>query len=204
MMHAKSHHGSGLRRWTLAWLFLALSALTAHATGGGGGNTGGSGSPDGSTNASTPGDEVTSLPVRSDSAGLTFVGSVRELRALQLTLTGTGRVIVERLDRAQVAVTLMGDYVVGLDRAALSRSSVGILFRGGAPFQGGMARLEIGSSGPIFLSPERVPLPLARLAASVRAQGDLVTLDVFGLRNERAHVGANFATDRVTLVQRMN
>lgn len=184
--------------WVLAWLLLAVFGLNASASGGG--NDSGSTPP--SPVDLGPGEEGTSLPIVNDSHGLTFVGRVRELRALAISLRGSGHIDVVRLGGGMLAVTLVGDYVLELDRAALVRSSVAVLFRGGAAFQDGLALLQIGSSSPVTLDPARVPLPVARLAASSRAQGNLLTLDVLD-RSRSAHVTASFARERVTMTQRI-
>src|SRR6185503_1764200 len=79
----------------------------------------------------TPGDvcnqpeDCGSLPIVSDVHGLTFVGPLRELRALAITLRGRGQIDVSRLGGRLLAVTLVGDYAVELDRAALAGSNVG-------------------------------------------------------------------------------
>jgi len=202
---SRSTTGRSARRTLVGLCLLLFSTLAFGAGGGGGGGNTNSGTdPDGSTNASSPGDDVTSLPLVENTAGLTMIGTVRELRALHLTLVGLGRMSVERQGRGVVAVTLVGDYGVELDRDALARSNVQFIFRGSGPFQGGVARLVVGSSAPLTLPPDRVLLPVGRLASSLRAMGNLVTLDVFGVRGQRAHVEAVFLTDRVVLVQREN
>lgn len=191
-------------RRTLVVVFLLLFASLGFAyTGGGGGSSdSGSGDPD-STNASI-GDDVTSLPIVQDAAGLTLIGSLRELRALQLSLTGRGQVDIVRQGRGVFAVTLVGDYRLELDRGVLARTNVEFVFRGSGPFQGGLAQLVIGTSAPVVLSPDRVPLPFGRLAASLRAMGNLLTLDAFGVRGQRAHIEALYLTDRVVIAQRLN
>ena len=187
-------------RMVLAWFLLALFPVAVLASGGGGGSGTGGSSSDPSANSSSPGEEVTSLPMVEDNSGVTFLGGLRELRAVVIGIQGQGRIDVRRMGRL-FAVTLVGDFRVELDRTALARSSVQVLFRGGAAFQGGTAYLQIGTSS-LSLPAERVALPLGRLASSPRAQGDLVTLAVFGLRGAQEHIGANFSTDRVVLTQR--
>jgi hypothetical protein len=185
--------------WALAWLFLAVLGLNAAAAGGGG-QSGGSGAPPTPTELS-PGEEGSSLPIVSDTHGLTFIGPFRELRTLALSIRGNGHIDVRRLGRGQVAVTLVGDFRVELDRAALVRSSVEVLFLGGMAFHDGVAVLQIGGS-TVRLDAERVHLPVPRLAASRRAQGNLLALDVVA-RGRQAHVEASFALDRVTMTQRL-
>jgi hypothetical protein len=183
----------------LAWLLLAAFGLCASAAGGGSG----SGSiPPAPTELTPVGEEGNSLPIVRDVHGLTFVGPLRELRALAITLRGRGFIDVSRVGGGLLAVTLVGDYAVELDRAALAGSSVAVLFRGGTAFQGGLAFLQIGSSAPLTLDPERVPLPVGRLAASPRAQGSLLALDVQA-RGTSAHVTADFLSDRVAMTQRI-
>jgi hypothetical protein len=182
-------------RLALPWLCLALFALIPQAQSGGSGNGGGLGS--GISN----GEEVTSLPVVDDTSGLTFVGGLRDLRSLGISLRGSGRVDVRRIDRTTFAVTLVGDYVAEVDRRALARGNVAVLFSGGVPYRGGFAVLDVAGSSTVVPS-ERIPLPLARLAASPRAQGDLLTLIAFARRGARTHIGASFAPERVTLTQR--
>jgi hypothetical protein len=101
-----------------------------------------------------------------------------------------------------LAVTLTGNYDLELDRAVLLNSGVTILFRGGVVFQGGVAVLQIGSSSPVTMDATRVPLPIARLAFSPRALGNLLTLDVQATRAS-ASLTASFGLDRVLLTQRM-
>jgi hypothetical protein len=109
---------------------------------------------------------------------------------------------VQRLGR-RVVVTFVGDYRIDADRAALARSSVEVLFRGGAPFADGFASLQIGGSDAVLLDSQRVPLPLVRLAGIARAQGELLTLDVYSPVPHQAHLVASFGSTRVTLSQRM-
>lgn len=185
--------------WVLAWILLAAFGVCASAAGGG---SGGSSTPPAPTELMGPTEDGNSLPMVGDVHGLTFVGRLRELRALSITLRGRGQIDVSRLGGRLLAVTLMGDYAVELDRAALANSSVMVLFRGGAAFRDGVAFLQIGSSGPVTLDAERVTLPVPRLAASPRAQGSLLGLDVIA-RGASAHVTASFSLDRVTMTQRI-
>jgi len=187
-------------RGTLTAVLLAFLALTSW--GQGGTNSGGDPDADGN-NASSPGEEVTSLPMVNDAPGLTFVGSLQEIRALGLSIQGRGQVIARRIGRHQFAVTLFGDYRVELDRRALVSSSVAVLFHGGAPFQDGVARLVVGSSAPELLDADRVPLPVARVASLPRAQGSLITMTAAGSNSHRARIEATFEIDRVVLVQRL-
>jgi hypothetical protein len=165
------------------------------------GGSGGS-SNDPSADASSPGEEVTSLPVVDATAGLTLVGRLRELRAVVTSVRGAGRIHVQPLGDRRLAVTFIGDYRVGLDRSTLANTGLAVSFRGGAPFQGGFAYLQIGSSLPVLVPAERVALPVARLASTPRALGKLIQLDAFGLRAQRAHLEAEFARQEVVLYQR--
>lgn len=192
---------SSLRR-ALSWLLAIVLATAASAQGG---NSGGGGpiDPNGSnTNASSPGEEVTSLPMVNDAPGLTLVGSLRELRAIVTSVQGHGTIHGTRLGRGLYGVIFSGDFRVEFDRVALARSSAVVLFHGGAPFQGGMARLVVGSSAPVLLGAERVLMPVARLAGIPRAQGTLVTLDAVSFPHH-AHIEASFDTQTVTLFQRL-
>jgi hypothetical protein len=186
--------------WALACLFLTVLGLNAAA--GGGGQSSGTGVPPTPTELSPVGEEGSSMPIVRDTHGLTFVGPMRELRTLALHLRGNGQIDVQRLGRGRVAVTLIGDFRVDLDRAALVRSSVEVLFAGGAAFQDGVALLQIGGSTPVMMDAERVPLPVSRLASSRRAMGRLLGLDVVA-PGRTAHVAASFALDRVTMTQRI-
>jgi len=185
-------------KWVLSWMLLLSLCLSTWAAGDGNGS---SGSTPNSPTVLGP-EEGGSLPIANDVYGLTFVGRPRELRALTMSLIGRGTINVQRVGNGTVAVTLTGNYLVDLDRAALSTSSISILFRGGVTFQNGVATLQIGSSPPVTMDPDRVPLPVGRMAASPRAQGTLLTLDVLA-RTRSARVAATFATDRVTLGQRI-
>jgi len=187
--------------WALALLFLSVLGLNAAAAGGGG-QSSGTGAPPTPTALTPVGEEGSSMPMVRDTHGLTFVGPVREVRTLILSLRGNGQIDVRRLGRGRVAVTLIGEFRVDLDRAALVRSSVEVLFLGGAAFQDGVAMLQIGGSTPVTMDAERVPLPVSRLAASRRATGVLLGLDVVA-RGRTAHVTAGFATDRVRMTQRI-
>jgi hypothetical protein len=199
-------------RQLLPWVLLSLLSASSWAGGGtgGGGNGGGGhggggsggGSGDPTTNSSSPGEEVTSLPVVDATSGLTLIGSLRQMRGIVTAVNGVGTVSITRLGRHQFALTFVGDYRVVLDRAALAASDLGVYFRGGAPFQGGIAVLQIGSSTPVRLPAERVLLPLGRMAASARVQGTQLTLDAVGLRTARAHIEADFARAEVTIFQR--
>jgi hypothetical protein len=190
MMNAlpSSQQGSrGPIRALLAMLFLVLGMLPARA----------------GTFAGGPTDDVAGLPVVADTAGVTFVGDVSELRSLALSVQGQGRIAVATLPRGGLVITFVGNYRIDLDRAALARSHVAVLFRSGAAFDGGSAVLDIGDSSSSFLDAGRIPLPLGRLAAVPRLLGDVLSLDVAGPTGHRAHVAANLGTDRVTLFQRM-
>lgn len=190
-------------RASLAGLFLALLSAATFAGGGPTNPTNPNGDPDPSTNASSPGEEVTSLPMTDAVSGLTLVGTLRELRGLDLQVRGQGQIVVQRVGVRELAVTFMGDYRLDLERAALARSSVAVLFRGGSAFADGFARLQVGGSAPVLLDSVRVPLPIVRLAGQPRALGELVSLDVFSPQPHQAHVLADFGTARVTLFQRL-
>jgi hypothetical protein len=176
----------------LTWLVALLLATTAWAGGG-----------PKITTLSSPGEEVTSLPVVLPD-GITLVGTARELRSVILSVQGNGFASVARLDGGGLVVTLTGDYLVEFDRRALAASDVHIFFRGGSEFAGGVAQLQIGSSRAMPFSPDRIPLPLPRMAASSVVWGDQLTLDVVGAGRlgARAHVTANFGREVVSLVQR--
>jgi hypothetical protein len=186
--------------WVLTWLLLAALGLNAWSLGGGNQPSGG-GAPPNPTALGGNDEEGGSMPIVRDSYGLTFVGRLRELRTLAISVRGSGRIDVARLGGGLIGVTLIGDYVVELDRAVLANSSVLVAFRGGATFANGIAFLQVGSSTARFDS-DRVPLPVPRLAATRRAQGNLLTLDVL-TRTQQAHVTATFALDRVTMTQRI-
>ena len=187
-----------LRR-VLPALFLALAGSVIQA-GGGGGTTPIPGA-NGSVNASSPGDEVTSLPLVEDPSGLTLIGRLSEIRALVLSVEGSGAIYVQRFADGQVSVTLMGGYRLERDRSLLARSNVQVLFRGGQRFQGGLAQLSILGSVPEILPAEGVPLPFVRLARS-GAQGVGLELDVVSPSLERARGAAFLGRDRVVWVQR--
>ena len=203
--------GRGARQ-LLPWILLSLLAASSWAGGGpgggsgggnggghGGGNGGGShGDPTDVSNSCSGGEEVTSLPVVDATCGLTLVGSLRQMRSIVTSANGVGTVTVTRLGRHQFALTFTGDYRVVLNRAALASSDLGVYFRGGVPFQGGIAVVQIGSSAPVSLPADRVLLPVGRMAASSRVQGTQLTLDAAGLRTARAHIAADFGRAEVT------
>ncbi len=195
----------------LAFLFLLLVAVPAWSQGYSGSTSDGT-TTDGTTSNSTsggssvtssPGDDVTSLPVRADTAGITLVGSLAELRSLGLSLRGQGRVDVVSLPRLGYAVTFVGNYRIEFDRAALARADVAVLFRSGATFTDGRAHLVLGGSDSFFQAPRRVPLPLGRLAEAAQVQGAFLSLDVLGPSGDRAHLVATFDPTRVALFQRL-
>jgi hypothetical protein len=179
----------------LACAFLALFSLVASA-GGGAGSDPVLGLP----TFTSPGDEVTSLPFVQSTSGLTFVGDLTELRALDAVVRGRGRIDIVQLASGDYAVTVVGDFRIELDRAALANSNIAVFFRSGDAFQGGLARLQLLDDRPVFLAAERVPLPLVRLSAAP-LRGDVFTLDVFSRRGRRAHVSASLSAERVTLFQ---
>jgi len=180
----------------LAWLLLSIVGASAWADGGGSG----SGTP--GDEGFAPGEEGGSLPIVDDTHGLTLVGRVVDLRSLAMTIQGRGHIDLVRLGGGVVALTFVGDYRIEVDRAALVRSNVNVLFRGGAAFRDGIALLKIGSSTPVPQDAERVPLPVARIASSPRAQGTLMTLDVQA-RGHQAFIAADFGPARIALTQRM-
>lgn len=200
MTTTRHHDTNGAQvglRWTLSWLLIALFSTAAWSQGGAGSGS----DPSDSNNNSSPGEEITGLPMLNDAPGLTLVGGLRELRAVGISVRGRGQILLTRLGRNTFALTFSGDYRVELDRRAVARSGVAMFFHGGAPFHGGLAVLQIGSSTPVLLGAESVQLPVARLAASPRALGDLVTMDASGNRMHQAHIVANFGQDRITLSQ---
>ncbi len=193
-------------RALLAGLFVVLgsSPLLAGSVGSSGSSGGSSGGSVGGTSmTSVPGDDVVGLPARADSPGITFVGEMRELRSLDARFQGRGRIDVNLLPSGLVALTFVGNYRIEVDRAALARSHVAVLFRSGSTFTDGRAQLVLGGSSSAFLTPQRLPLPLARLAESPSVQGAFLTLDALGPNSEQAHVGVHFGAERVTLFQRM-
>jgi len=189
---------SGVRA-ALAGLFLALGVLPAAASTTGGGSTNSSGS-----TMASGGDDVVGLPVRADLSGITLVGELGELRALQLVVRGEGSIRALSLPSGAVALTFMGDYQIELDRVALARSHVAILFRSGAAFGDGRAQLQLGGSSTSFETPQRLPLPVARLAGDSAVQGDFLGLGLLGQDGHQARILASFGTDKVTLLQRMH
>ena len=193
--------GAGLSPLLASFLLAIFCGLTwaGGGTGGAGGASGSSSDP--STNASSPGEEVTSLPVVDATSGVTLVGSLRELRGVVSSVRGIGRVVVTPLARREFAVTFVGDYRIGLDRGVLASTGLRVLFRGGAPFQGGVALLDVGGTST-RLDPDRVPLPVARLAATPRAQGTLIRLDAQGLRAQQTRIAVDFGRSEVTILQR--
>lgn len=192
--------GSGRAAWVLSWLFLLFFSVQVRA--------GGSGSP-GSTTvdtpsvASSPGEEVTSLPMVNAASGLTLVGTPRDLRAAVLDIRGNGHLLVRQIDRRLFAVTFDGQYRVRLDRDALALGNVHAYFQGGLDFVGGRALLKIGDTDPVAVDPARIPLPIGRLAAVPEAQGALLGLRVVGRAGHRALLGASLDTRNVTITQRM-
>jgi hypothetical protein len=183
-------------------LALALLATAAPVLAGGGPGSGQNPfGPSGNTNASSPGDEVTSLPIVSAPSGLTFIGTPRELRALVLDVTGRGQVHVLRLGSGQIAATLEGDYVVTLDRAVLASSRVQTLFQAGRRFSAGRAQLELWGGFESYFPAETFALPLPRLAAAPALQGAGLELEVLSPRLELYRAGARFGRSEVTLVQ---
>lgn len=186
-----------------AWLTTLLLVLLAHGVEAKPGGT--SSSTPGGPNplvASSPGEEVTSLPMLNTTSGLTFVGSIRELRALVLAADGNGRIVIEQLGRRLFSVTLFGDYRVELDRARLAAGTVEVLFRGGPQYAGGVGVLQVGNSLPAMVDPGHVPLNmLARLALAPRAQGTLLSLRAVGPSGRRAWLQGDFDLDRVTMTQ---
>lgn len=195
---SRNRPGPGGALRALPWLFLTLFSFVASAAGGGGDTP-----PTSSPNVfSSPGDEVTSLPIVQDATGLTFLGSLPELRSLDASFGGRGRLQILELPSGAYAVTVLGNMSVELDRGALAHSGIEVFFRGGDSFRGGVARLQILDSRPVFLETERVPLPLGRLA-STRIQGDVLALDLLGPRGNRGHVDVACTAERVTLLQRV-
>ena len=180
--------------------FLLLCCLPARAGAVGSSNN----NSDSNDVASSPADDITSLPVvAADDSGITFVGTGTDLRALGLVFEGDGRLDVVTLPRGGYALTFVGDFRIDVDRAALARGRVGVLFRSGHHYIDGRARLELGDSSTAFLATRRTPLPLGRLAQAPSVQGHFLTLDLLGPNADRARVAGYFDTDRVTLLQRI-
>lgn len=153
---------------------LALVCLTTASlalAGGGGSNSGAS---DPQADASSPGDDVTSLPFTGPT-GTTFVGSPRALRATLLGVQGRGELTIQRLAPGVVAATLSGNVRVRLDRAGLASGEVLVIYRGGVD-EGGL--LKLLDQAPQRVETERLPLPLPRLAGSTLS-GQWLTLQAF-------------------------
>lgn len=153
---------------------LALVCLTTAslALAGGGGNN--SGASDPQADASSPGDDVTSLPFTGPT-GTTFVGSPRALRATLIGVQGRGELTIQRLAPGVVAATLSGNVRVRLDRAGLASGEVLVVYRGGVD-EGGL--LKLLDQAPQRVETERLPLPLPRLAGSTLG-GQWLTLQAF-------------------------
>jgi hypothetical protein len=186
----------------LCSLSLGCSLLGAvAAAGSGGGNM----PINGPALSGGPSDDVVGLPMTAaDASGITFVGQASELRSLGLSARGRGRIDVIPLPSGAFAVTFVGAYRIELDRAALARSRVSVLFRTGATFANGVSLLEIGDTTTKLANTARLRLPLARLAAIPAAVGDdFLALDVFAPRGlHHAHVGVDLGRARVTIFQR--
>jgi hypothetical protein len=192
-------HRIPLRLFT--WLLLVLFAPAEWSQGGGSGAGNDPRDPRDPT-VTSPGEEVTTLPIVDGTSGVTLVGRMLAIREVIATANGNGVITVTRLARRQFAVTFAGDYRIVLRRGRLALGDVDVLFRGGTTFQGGHAVVQIGRSAPVQVPSERVPLPLARIAAAPRAQGTLVALDAFGLGSEHLRLVADFGLRDVTLLQR--
>jgi len=192
MQNFQLFRSRGWRALFCAALFLVLGATARAQSSGSGG--------DPTNDGASPGDDVTSLPIFNDPTGLTLVGLPGEIRALVLEVRGTGRVYVEPVSRTAVAVTFMGALQVDLDRRALALSSVGVLFRGGGLFHGGVAQLSVLGSAPAILPADRVPMPLGRIARTA-FEGRGVRLEVMGARMGSLVGVASFGPDRVTWAQ---
>ena len=169
---------------------LALLCITATslASAGGGPNN----STDPQSDASSPGDDVTSLPLVGPS-GTTFVGSPRALRATLLGIEGRGELTVQRLAPGIVAATFSGNVQLRLDRDMLASGQVLVLYRGGVD-EGGL--LTLLDQAPQRVETERLPLPLARLAAST-ISGSWLTLQAF---SDNAVTQVSVVADRRTAV----
>jgi len=172
----------------LALLGVTLATLATSAQAGGGPNPG----TDPQTNASSPGDDVTSLPFSAPS-GLTLVGSPRALRALVLRFDGRGSVTVQRLAPGLVAATFVGEVSLTLDRARLSQGQVLTLYRGGQDETG---ILTLVTQSPTLVETERLPLPLPRMAASTLT-GRWLTLQAF---SDLSTTSVAVQADRSTVV----
>lgn len=190
----------GLLRLSTVVLALGALGLGAWAGGPGAGRPGSNNNGDEDENSCSPGEEVTSLPMVVAPTGLTLIGEPAAIRPLVLEVDGHGQVLVQRLDRGRVAVTLVGDYRVEFDRRALARTDVQVLFRGGEPFAGGYGLLSLAGGEPFAVPAERVPLPLSRLAGSTFS-GLGVELHLVGPERERVSGGAFFRGDRVIWLQ---
>ena len=154
--------------------FLCLPGLAW--AGGGGAKSGNPLTP----SASSPGDEVGSLPFTNAFSGTTLVGELAELRSLVVTWRSEGRISFQRLDGRLFAVTFVGNHYLEFDRAQLARTNVQVAFRGGRTFSGGVAVLQLGRLDPVRLPAERVMMPLGRLAAVPEIQGAALSLAVLG------------------------
>lgn len=203
--------GSGIRAALSGLFFLLLCSLPARAGAVGGSNSdSGSGSGGGLTTGGltatgAPGDDVTSLPLTAlDPSGITLVApSLADLRSLAITARGQGRIDLLALPNGGYAVTFAGTYLIEVDRDVLALGRVGVLFRSGDRFTDGRARLQLGDSTTVFLTPRRLVLPLGRLAQSPDVQGNFLNLGLFGPNADRARVSVHFGAERVTLFQRL-
>ena len=180
-------------RHVLSLAFVAGFVAFASAAPGGGGDGGNNqGSSDPQTNSSSPGDDVTSLPISSPS-GTILVGSPRAVRALVQAYDGRGSVTVQRLAPGRIAATFSGNLRLTLDRSLLASGQVLVLYHGG-PGEGGV--LTFVSQRPTQVETERLPLPLARMAAS-SLTGDWLTLQAFA---EHALTNLGVTSDRRSVV----
>jgi hypothetical protein len=181
----------------LVSILVALLAIQVRADGGPP-----SGEDPSSPSSSSPGDEVTSLPVAGvDPSGLTLVGLPGDIRSVVLSVEGRGQVFVTALGHRRVAVTLMGDYRVAFDRRNLALGNVRVLFRGGSRYGDGVAALSVAGGSPSLSSAERIQLPAARLAATGFTGVGLELVVRNG--DSRAQAMAGYRADRVIWTQRL-
>lgn len=150
-----------------------------------------------------PSEDVTSLPVVARQAdGLVLIGRASALRELLAGSTGQARIQTQALGGGEFLVQFEGDFMLTLERGALARSDVRILFQPGRRLTNGIARLSFFDGSSFRFPAGSIELPLSALAGSRAVQGTGLVLDARGPAFDLYQAVAHFDAERVTLVQR--
>jgi hypothetical protein len=186
---------------------LALGALSFAQ----GGRGPGQNQPDG-TASSSPGEEVTSLPMLAgnEGGGFRLAGDIGSLRALILSIDGSGSIEVTPTLDGEFQLLFHGSFEVQLDTRVLQsgRASVGFQVRSplDASTGGGFASFSFFGAQPTRFAlaslHHGLELPLEMFAGDPGFEGHGFNIAAFHTERGIIHGAVRFGAEHITLTQK--